>query len=317
MRLVVGLLSLIVAALGQSLLAQTNLVLGQYTELLPYYNPASIAQVGEMQLRAVHNRQFEGVEGASKSFLLQANLPLRLMGTAHGLGVQMHNDSFGLFADTELTGQFAARISLGKGKLHIGAGLSLISSRFSGSKIYIPDGVDGMSRQDDALPKTDVSGRGMDASIGLYYYHPKYWVGLSTSQLLAPTILLGERYKRERTRTYTLAAGYNYCAIESLLTWTPSLLAQVDERGTYRLEGRIDAWYRERFHVAALYRYASAVGINLGIKLGKAYLGYQYELPLSELRAASWGNHEVMLAYSIPINMDDSKPTKYKSIRLL
>lgn len=311
-----GLLILILG-LGEGLRAQSYLTLGQYTELLPYYNASAIAATDALHLRAVHNRQWEGVDGASKSFLLMADMPLRFLRQTHGIGVQMSNDAFGLFVDTELSARYAFRMKLGTGRLHIGLGVHFVTSRFEGSKIYIPEGIDGMSSTDVSLPTTDVSGQGIDASVGLFYQHPRWWVGLSTGQLLAPTILLDNKYQRERTRAYTLVAGYNYQTAHSLFLWTPSLMAQIDDLQMYRLEGRMGVWYREKFHLAAMYRHASAVGVALGIKLGQAYLGYQYELPTTELRAASWGSHEIMVSYSMPIHLEGKRATKYKSIRLL
>lgn len=302
---------------GQRLLAQSYLTIGQYTELRSYYNPAAIGTSNELRLSAAHTRQWEGLDGASRSFLLMGDMPMKLLGLTHGAGIQMSNDSFGLFTDTELAARYAVRLPLGKGQLHIGLGAHLITSRFAGSKVYIPEGASGMSSTDTSLPTTDVSGQGIDASFGAYYQSPRWWMGLSVGQLLAPRILIENKYHRERVRAYTLMAGYNYRSSGSLFLWVPALLAQIDEYSMYRLEGRMGVWYRDRFHLAAMYRHGSAVGVALGLRLGKMYLGYQYELPTSEIKAASWGSHEVMVSYTMPIQLDGKRPTKYKSVRLL
>ncbi|MDO4692735.1 MAG: PorP/SprF family type IX secretion system membrane protein, partial [Porphyromonadaceae bacterium] len=288
---------------GQRLFAQTTLPVGQYTELLPHFNPASIAPGSELYLRAVHNRQLEGLEGASKSFLVMGDMPVSWMGLRQGVGIQMSNEQIGLFKDTELTARYAIRLKLGKGYLQVGLGGSIISSTFEGSKIFIPGGVEGLSPTDSALPAGDVSGRGIDGQVGLYYQTNRYYIGISANQLLAPNIMLDNLYHRERTRSYTLVAGYTHRTLSGKWQWQPSVLAQIDERQFYRVDMRLDTWYADRFRVALLYRPTLAVGLGLGMRFGKGYIGYQYELPTTELRRASWGNHEILATYSMPIEL--------------
>lgn len=312
-----GLCLLAMISLGQGLFAQTTLPLGQYTELLPHFNPASLALGSELYLRAVHNRQLEGLEGASKSFLVMGDMPISWLGVRQGLGVQMSNQQIGLFKDTELTARYALRLKLGKSYLQVGLGGSIISSTFEGSKVFIPGGVEGLSPTDSALPAGDVSGRGIDAQLGVYYQAERYYAGLSVNQLLAPDIVLDNLYRRERIRSYTLVAGYNYRTLSGRWQLQPSVLAQIDERQFYRVDLRLDTWYADRFRVALLYRPSLAVGLGLGMRFGKGYIGYQYELPTTELRRASWGNHELVATYSMPIDLSGGKKPTYKSIRLL
>lgn len=312
-----SLCSLASLSLGQGLSAQIGLPIGQYLDLLPHLNPAAIGLGDELSLRAIHNRQLEGLEGASKSFLVMGDMPLAMLGGRHSAGVQMSNEVIGLFKDTELTGRYAIRTRLGKGYLQVGVGGSIISSTFEGSKIFIPEGIEGMAPADAALPVGNVSGRGFDAHLGAYYSRANFWIGISVSQLLGLEIMLDNRYYRDRPRGYSLVAGYRSDRLTSRWRWSTALLAQIDERAFYRLDLRLDAWWDRRFKVGAFYRHRSAVGLTLGLQLGRAYVGYQYELPSTALRAASWGNHELLVGYSMPIDLSGKKTATYKSARLL
>lgn len=302
---------------ASSSLAQGYLSVGQYPELLPYYNPAALALDHELKLRAAHQRLYEGIEGAAKSFVVLGDMPLKVLGSVHGVGVQLSNETFGLFTDTELAVRYALGLKVGKGTLRMGAGVHMLTSSFDGTKVYIPIGIDGTSVADPSIPTSQISGRGFDLALGAYYSTPSYWLGLSVGHIIAPTILMGERYQRMHTRVYTLVGGYNYQAPQSLYRWTPSFLAHVDERGLYRMEGRIGLWYRNRLHVSPFYRLNSGVGVGVGLRLSKLYLGYQYEYPTNKLRSTSWGSHELMISYSMPIDLMGDRQTKYKSIRVL
>lgn len=304
-------------ALGPRLFAQSEITLGHYHELLPYFNAGATAMESNFRLVAVHTRQWEGISDAPKSFVVSGEMPLKVLGGRHGAGVLMSNETFGLWVDTELSARYALGFGLAGGHLRLGLGLHLLNTRLEGSRISIPQGIEGAGQTDSALPTSDISGRGLDASIGAFYSNRKLWAGISVGQLLASDIVVGDRFRRMRTRGYTFVGGYNYQRGKSLFSWHPSLLAQIDEVGMYRLDGRLGVWYRERFYLSGIYRHNASVGVGLGIRLGKAYLGYQYELPTNALRAASWGNHEVLLSYSLPINLEGKRLTKYKSIRLL
>lgn len=308
---------MLLIASGGRIWAQGNLSIGQYPDQQAYYNPAAIAQTHDLKLTVAHQRTYEGIDGAPKSFLLLGDMPLKMMYGAHGLGVQLSNESVGLFTDTELAVRYALGFKVRGGILRIGVGVHMLTSRFDGTKVYIPTGIDGVSAADPSIPTTEVSGRGFDLAFGGYYTTSTYWLGVSVGHIFAPTILMGERYQRIYTRSYILMGGYNYRASNSLYKWMPSFLAHINEQGLYRVEGRMGMWYRDRFHVAPFYRLFSGVGVGVGVRLGKLYLGYQYEYPTSKLRSTSWGSHELMMSYSMPIDMARDRQIKYKSIRVL
>lgn len=311
-------LCILLLSLGmQRLYAQTE-VIGQYPMLLGYYNTSAIGLGDELSLTALHARQLEGLEGSSKSFVIQGDMPLRLLGGRHAAGVQLMNTSFGLFKDTSLAGRYAFRFELGHwGFLQFGVGVRLMTSVFDGTKVFIPSGIEGASSVDDAIPILEVSGRGLDAQIGIYYKYKNIDLGIGVNNLLGATILLGNKYKREQVRAYNLFARYAWKPRGAAFRFEPSALFELTEAHTYRLDMRLGAWFRERFYLAAMYRPSQAFGIGAGIKLGKVLAGYQFERPTSELGRGSWGNHELVISYSMPVDIGDKKHKKYKSIRLL
>ncbi len=317
-RILLSLLLLSFLGITQKVFAQIDLTLGQYPTLASYYNPSAIAQGKDLNLTLVHNRQLEGVSDASKSFLIMADTPFELFGGVHYGGFRLQTHSFGLFKDNELTGLLASQIQLGKNlRLKFGLGFSLISSIFEGDKVYIPSAGEGMSKTDEAIPTSEVSGKGFDAQIGLGLTYRRLDLGLGLRNLFASSILLGTNYQRHSSRSYNLYLGYNFSLKNTLITCKPSIFASLNEDLLYRLDTRVDFAYNNRFHLGAMYRLNNAWGISLGMNFGKAKLLYQFEYPTSELGQGTFGTHEVVLTYSVPINLGKNKKGVYKSIRLL
>ncbi len=317
-RILLSLLLLSFLGVTQKVFAQIDLTLGQYPELASYYNPSAIAKGKKLNLALLHNRQLEGVDDASKSFLLMADMPFELFGGLHYGGFRLQTHSFGLFKDNELTGLVASQVKLGKNlRLKFGLGFSLISSIFEGDKVYIPSGEAGMSKTDEAIPTTEVAGKGFDAQFGLGLMYKDLKLGLGLRNLLATSILLGTNYQRQTSRSYNLYLGYNFLVKNTLIACKPSVFASLNENLFYRLDTRVDLTYNNRFHLGAMYRLLNAWGVSLGMSFGKAKLLYQFEYPTSELGRGTFGTHEVVLTYSVPINLGKNKKGVYKSIRLL
>lgn len=295
---------LVLLASSQGLCAQSPLPLGQYPELLSYSNPGSIATTHTLNLRVAYSWQQTGADTHTPYYLALADMPVRALGREHGVGLVASTQRLGAFRDSELGLRYALPLSLGRGRLQIGFGLSYVHTS------YRP-------LEATNIPPTPIEGKGVDASLGLYYQHPGYWITLSTGSLLAPTLIKHQAYQRGRIRFYTIGAGYHYRLRHSRWSLAPSLLGQIDASGDYRLAGRLELWYADRVQISALYRHREAIGSSIGLRLGSVYLGYQYEHPVGREHLAHRAGHELMLGYTLPIDLAPSKPKRYKSIRLL
>lgn len=288
---------------GQRLLAQRELVLGLYSELRPYSNPASIASTDALHLRASFRDQRLGVDSvAQRAWLVMADMPIELLGLRQGLGLQYEDARLGEFRSKEATLRYALSLSLAGGRLQLGAGIHIMDVSYTGST--------GL-----ALERSE--GRGTDASVGLYYQHPNYWIGLSSGQLLQGKVSFAQDIVYRSSRSYVLMGGYRYRAGLSPWLWEPSVYAQIDEGRSYRLEGRLGLWYQELVWATVMYRHRSAIGLSAGLRLGQVYVAYQYEHPTSDRRSPSRSAHEVMVGYTLPVKLGNGKTAKYKSIRLL
>ncbi len=290
--------------------AQSDLVLLQYQRAMSYYSPAFAGLRGDVQLTALHNRQWEGMPNSPKSFLVMGDMPIQFFDREHGVGIKIVSETRGLFSNAEIGLQYAYKKKLFGGMLSIGAQAGIINSSFDGTKVELE------TENDPSIPNVLVNGKAFDAGAGIYFDHKKWYAGISAAHLTAPRLLMNEQYELRLARLYYLTAGYNILPNYSLFSWHPSIFVASD-LNTYRLDASMGVAYNEKFFGAINYRLNRAVGLSLGIKLGKFYAGYAYEIPTNDLAKASWGSHELLLSYSFPLFKAKQADVKYKSVRHL
>lgn len=304
----VALLLLIIGA--QDLVAQNDLLLAQYDRAYGYYNPAYAGMRKDVFITALHNRQWEGMPGSAKSFVLLADAPIRFMDREHGVGVRVVTQTVGLFSVNELMGQYAFKQKLFGGDLSVAIQAGFVNTAFDGTGVVLE------TENDPAIPLTKVNGKSFDAAAGVYYQRKNLYVGFSSTRLTAPAIPLTEQYILDLPRHYYLLAGYNIRSKFSLFAWHPSIFAATDGYSS-RLDVKMGMSYNDRFFASLMYRPTQAVGVHLGMQLGKLYAGYAFEWPTSALAKASWGSHELLVSYSFPLSPAKNRDAKYKSIRFL
>ncbi|WP_152564768.1 PorP/SprF family type IX secretion system membrane protein [Porphyromonas crevioricanis] len=306
---------LILRGAAFSLSAQSDLLLSQYSHAMGYYNPAQSGRSGEVKLTALHNRQWEGMPGASKSFVLMADAPIPIWGQQHGAGIVLTNETIGLFTQTELAGQFAFRQRLKSGFLSIGVEGCFYNSSFDGTKVKLPEG-EGSGGNDPAIPLTKVGGKTFDLRAGLMYIHPKWYVGVAARHILNPQLKYDLNHYIRLVPSYNLLAGYNIKPVGSLLAWYPSVFALTDGY-SYRVDVNMGMSYADKFYASLMYRPMAAAGLSFGMRLGSVFATYAFEMPTSSLAHRNWGSHELLLTYSFPLSQTKKGDVRYKSVRLL
>ncbi|MDY6122616.1 MAG: PorP/SprF family type IX secretion system membrane protein [Porphyromonas sp.] len=295
--------------------AQADLTISQYRHALGYYNPAQAGRGKEVELTALHNRQWEGIPGASKSFVVLGSMPVPFGGREQGVGIVLTNETIGLFTQTELAGQFAYKQAIKSGILSIGLEGALYNSTFDGTKVKLLDG-EGSSSSDPAIPLTKVGGKTFDLRAGLLFTHPKWYAGLAVRHFLHPKLRFGINHYIRLLPSYNVVAGYNIEPKGSLFGWYPSAFALTDGH-SYRVDVSIAMSYAGRFHASLMYRPTVAAGLSFGMKLGSVFASYAFEMPTTSLAQRNWGSHELVLRYSFPVVRQKKGDTPYKSVRLL
>ena len=309
--------------------AQTDAQLSQYYEVPSYYNPSAIGQTDLVRIRAGARLQWVGIDNAPQTFMGVADMPFKLGKHRFGVGIQVEQESIGLYKTLAMGAQIAYQLKKWGGMWSAGLQLGFYDQSFKGSEVYIPDGDDFHESTDDAIPTTDIHGTAFDLGIGLWYRHPVFYAGISCTHLTSPTVTMnaedaaggyetsGERrFEFQARRTLYFTAGCNIPIKNTLFEIVPSVLVKSDFAFT---GGEITARarYRKMFSVGIGYRWDDAVIATLSAEIKNFYIGYSYDYATSAIRQASSGSHEVFIGYSLKLDLSEKNKHRHKSVRLM
>jgi hypothetical protein len=96
----------------------------------------------------------------------------------------------------------------------------------------------------------------------------------------------------------------------------PSVLVKSDFAST-QVDYTLRATYDHRFWGGLTYRPGDAVVVQLGVDLKNLRLGYAYDVGISPLAQASGGSHELMVSYTVRLDLGKKEKHPLKSIRIL
>lgn len=141
------------------------------------FNPAFAGSPEYMQVRLLYRNQWWGIEGAPVTQTLTMHSPVS---ERVGLGASLINDKIGATGSTSSYFSYAYRIPFGKGKLSIGlqTGFSNWRADWNELRFKDPAAIDP-SFADDMTPSYWLFNFGA----GLFYYAPKYYIGMSVPHL--------------------------------------------------------------------------------------------------------------------------------------
>ncbi|MCM1336611.1 MAG: type IX secretion system membrane protein PorP/SprF [Candidatus Amulumruptor caecigallinarius] len=332
MRRLLTIITTIIACFATVLHAQTEPMLTQYFEVPSYYNPGAIGRTDNVRFRAGARLQWVGVDNAPTTFLLTADMPLKLLGKRWGIGLVMQQDKAGLYTNMSGGLQIAYKQKLGKGTLTGGIQLGIVNEGFKGSEVKLDFDDDYHSGTDDAIPTTDVNGTAFDMGLGVMYDHPLFYAGLSCTHLLEPTInFSGEslttsegtattsearRYQFDVKRSLYFIGGSNIPIKNTLFEVMPSVLVATDLT-TYTFEATARARWKKFLTFGVGYRYNDAVSAMVAGEYKGFFLSYSYDYPVTAMSRVSSGSHEIMAGYSLKLDLGEKNRNRHKSIRIM
>ncbi len=317
------------ALFPQALNAQTDAQLAQYYEVPSFYNPSAIGMTDFVCIRGGARLQWLGIDNAPRTFIGVADMPFKLGKHRLGVGVNVGQESIGLYKSLNMGAQIAYSLNKLGGRWSFGLQLGFYDQAFKGSEVYIPDDDDYHEGTDDAIPTSDIHGTAFDLAAGVWYTHKWFYAGVSCTHLTSPTITMNaesaaggsetsseRKYQFQARRTLYFTAGCNIPIKNTLFEIAPSLLVKSDF-GFTTGELTARARYRKMFSVGVGYRWNDAVIATLSADIKNFFIGYSYEYATSAIRQASSGSHEVFIGYSVKLNLGEKNRHRHKSVRIM
>ena len=211
-----------------------------------------------------------------------------------GVGGYIYNDRNGLINRTGFQATYSYHMWLDQNQLSFGLSLTAFQLRIDERDVYLYDNNDPLlNGNKNALFVPDFN-------LGAYYHGKKYYIGLSTAQLLQSALKFGnDGYKDFKMhRHYYLMAGYGiYLPNEVVIE--PSFLIQTTFQTTIQLDLNTKIYYRDDYWLGFSYRNnRSFIGMG-GVKVDKFYFGYAFDYTTSSIRKHSFGSHEFMASMKL------------------
>ena len=312
---------------GAAIYAQNDALLTHYFEVPSFYNPAATGLTDLVRIRAGSRLQWVGIDNAPVAFIGVADTPFKLGNKRFGAGVAVRQEKMGLFTDLGVSLQLSYKIKLFGGMLSVGIQPGILSDKFRGSEVFIPDDDDYHEETDEAIPRSDVSGTAFDLGAGVWYTRRAFWAGVSCTHINGPKVSFSSENSssgEEKLRTYEfgpertlyLMAGGNIAIKNTLFEVMPSMLVMTDFTYT-RAIATARLRYKKIVSAGVGYRHDDAVSLTLGVEYKGFYFGYAYDYPITEISRASSGSHEIFAGYSVRLDLSDKNRHKQKSIRIM
>ncbi len=283
--------------------------------LQSYYNPAAAGLDSKLNVQGVYSMQMVGYEGAPKTMVINADMPLWFIGPKHGVGAAFLNDAIGAFSNKKIQLQYAFHQKFLKGRISIGVRPALLMVGLNGSKL------DYVDKNDPAFVQNDVKGNAFDLDLGLRYTYKKLWyVGISAVHLLGPTVKLGDDKTREVTvePTFYVQGGYNlvfrhprYKLAMDAMVRSDLLFWRGDINARLMYDGE-----KHKIYGGLMYSPTISVGLLLGFDFHGINIGYSYEVYTGGVGALN-GTHEILIGYQHDLDFSKKGKNLHKAVRLL
>lgn len=311
-RRIITIIVLLTAFMGGAK-AQWDVQFSDYTALKSFYNPGASGTEGKLNVNAAYSMQFLGYDGAPGTMYIGGDLPIYFLSPRHGAGISLMSDKIGMFSTMKIALNYAYNMKIGKkGRLAIGVQASFLRESVDPTDLVASDDAE------EAFPKSKSDGQHFDLAAGIYYYHPKFWAGLSTLHALAPTLVMSEKYELSVPRSYYFMGGCNIRLKNTFITLQPSCMVMTDLQ-SWREDIQCKCAYEyesKKLYFGLGYSYKTSTTFMVGGVIHGISLGYSYQMYTSGVNLIN-GTHEIVLGYQTDLDLFKKGRNLHKSVRWL
>lgn len=296
----------------------------QYTQYIfnnYLLNPALTGIENYIDVKAGYRDQWHGLEGAPVTKYISFNAPIGkefIYGNAtsspgggnnpmdrsyvqeymasephHGIGFNAVIDKTGPLSRTDINATYAYHIGLtSQVNMAVGVALGFSLINLDLNDIVLETAVD------PAIVSGENNRLKPDASVGIWLYGPRFFVGFSSQQLL------GQRISFTNDQSYTqgkqvphifATAGYKVFVSDDIAA-IPSVMFKYVNPAPTSLDMNLKFAFRDKFWIGGSYRKNDSFSALAGFNVSSLFsLSYSYDFTTSDLRTVSSGSHEIVL----------------------
>lgn len=260
----------------------------QYMYNMVIINPAYAGSRGVPTVGILGRTQWVGVDGAPNTGTFSFSAPFS---DALGMGLSIIYDEIGPVKETNVYADFSYTIFTGAE--------SRLAFGLKGGVSFLDVGLLDLIDPGDPLnePINQVS---PNFGVGFFYYTDKYYVGLSSPNILESRHLDltgGVVSTASEKMHYFLTGGYVF-DIGSNTKLKPSTMIKATGGAPISVDLSLNALFNDKIEVGANYRFDESISGMIGFQVNSDFrIGYAYDYTLTNFGDFNSGSHEIMLLF--------------------
>ncbi len=276
-----------------NLFAQQDAMLNQYMFNKTLINPAYTGTHKNIDLVFMHREQWVTMPGAPQTSSFSIHGPIKKLNM--GIGGYILRDKLGPVDDLTIMASYSYLVKFPSVTLSMGIQVGGKYSNNSYNEFDFKDKTEEASY--DATNEFTP-----DANIGLYLYNKKFYVGLSTKQLVNSRKGIVERdgksFYSELDRHYYLMGGYVFPITDKIIC-RPSTLVKYVKNSDPQFDYNLSFLLIKKIWVGGSYRTGNQMALMADWLINKKFsIGYAFDMPLETFGQHSNGTHEIILSYN-------------------
>lgn len=274
--------------------AQQEAMYSQYMFNTLAINPAYAGSRNVASATALYRSQWVGIDGAPETLTFTIDAPVH--NNRVGLGLQVFSDKIGVTQNSGALASYAYRLRMEKGTLAFG--LQAGYSQYRAGLSSVP--LNSFSGPDAAFAN-DINKGLLNLGAGIYYNSDRFYVGLSTPQLLNNQLnnftVTNDNVFRGQALHLFLASGYVF-PLGTDFDLKPSVLIKGVKGAPIEADLNANLWIKQVFSIGFQYRTSADIAAMVEVQATPQFrLGYSYDRSTTKLVQFNSGSHEIMLRY--------------------
>jgi type IX secretion system PorP/SprF family membrane protein len=288
MRVALLIISVLVSGFG---FTQTGIRFSQLNFAQGINNPAAIAFDGQIMVDMIGRSQWMGFDGAPNTFALNGQYEIE---GDMAVGLNVFHDRIGVNQTTAVSGQYAYRLFTQTGRviaMGVGLGIDNHIIDYGSSTTTIPDDPAFMNSYSRVL---------FQASVGGYYYAPRFYAGVSLPEIFQPRFESSGKARPRPLLQYYFNAGWFISGGENY-TFNPNIQVKAVENAPLAGDLILRNTFMGRFSVVVGYRTEHSViaGIDMLIT-PMLRAGYSFNHDVGKLARAKGMSNELYIGMAFP-----------------
>jgi type IX secretion system PorP/SprF family membrane protein len=275
-------LGVLVSVYGQQWPAISQYMINKFS-----VNPAVAGSTDDFTIAASFRKSWAGMNAGPLYQYLNADLKVA---ERMGVGINLFNLSQGPLSSTGFGGTYAYHIPLSDGQ-YLAFGLTGVIYQYSIKTEEL------IFFEPDPLESSLENVWAPDAAFGTYYYSENYYIGYSLKQMFQWNVKDGI-IEFSEVRNHYLMGGYKHVLSEEF-SIEPSAILKFKESIELQADIGIITTYKNMVWGGMIFRPMSSVSILLGFDYDPITFGYAYDMTLADIKANSFGSHELMLIFRL------------------